>query len=244
MARHIGIVGVSPEGAALFYQSLSRQLADRLGEETDPNRHPRVTIHSKPIRLYLNALQRNDWVEVGGLLRRSADLLARCGAAFCVTPDHAVQHGVHVAAAVSAVPWLSMPEIVASSLAHHRCSKVGILGTRWVTRGSAYQTLLGLKGIQQLVPDDEATEQLDRVVFNELVFGRVRPASRELVLRVVRDFQARGCEGVVVASSEIPLILPTEASPLPLYDPTVMLAEAAADRSLSDPSEDPPSVIG
>ncbi len=244
MARHIGIVGVSPEGAALFYRLLSRQLAERLGQESDPQYHPRVTLHSKPIRLYLNALNKNDWVVVGGLLRRSADLLAHSGAAFCLTPDHAVQHGVHVAASGSPIPWISMPEMVAGMLAERQCKTVGILGTRWVTKGSAYQTLLGMRGIQQLIPDDEATERIDRIVFDELVYGRVRGDSRDHIYRTIEDFKQRGCEGVVMASSEIPLLLREEESPLPLYNPAEILARAAVDRSLSDPSDDPPSMIG
>src|SRR5262245_53241499 len=93
LTKHIGIVGVSPEGAALFYRQISRQAARLL----PPQEHPRVSIHNEPLALYIDAIRQNDWHAVGRLLRRSADLLARCGAEFCLSPDNAVQHGIHLA---------------------------------------------------------------------------------------------------------------------------------------------------
>lgn len=220
---HIGIVGVSPEGAALFYRQFTRQATRLKG----PKEQPRVTIHNEPLSLYIDAIRRDDWHEVGRLLRRSAELLARCGAEFCVTPDNAVQHGVQLAEVGSPIPWLPLPELVATDVANDRLRCVGILGTKLVTHSSTYQTHLGLRGIQVLPPEPDETETLDRIIFNELIYGETRPESRLEVLNIIGHFMKRGCEGVILAVSEAPLLVTSENSPLPVYDASEILAEAS-----------------
>ncbi len=223
MAKHIGIVAVSPEGAALFYRQIFRQAARRL----KPHEFPRVSLHNEPLAAYIDAVRAQDWHTVGELLRRSADILARCGAQVCLTPDNAVQHGVHLAEAGSPIPWLTMPELVAKAVEADGRKVVGLIGTKMVTTGSTYQTHLGLKGIRVLAPDPEGAETLDRVIFSELIYGRVRPESVAAVMRVVDSFAQQGCEGVVLASSEAPLVINPDNSRLPVYDAADILAQSA-----------------
>jgi aspartate racemase len=221
-SSHIGIVGVSPEGAALFYREVSRQASAMRG----PNDQPRVTIHNEPLSLYISAIRRDDWLEVGRLLRRSAELLARCGATICITPDHAVQHGVQLAEVGSPVPWIPAPDIVAQAVANDRRKVVGILGTKLVCRSSTYQTHLGLRGIQVEAPSDEDAEALDHVIYGELIFGQIRPESRLLVMGIIGRLASRGCEAIILACSEAPLLVTQENSPLPIYEAGELLARA------------------
>ncbi|CAG0955292.1 aspartate racemase [Phycisphaerales bacterium] len=229
MASHIGIVGVSPEGAAVFYQQLTRQAARLLG----PNDQPRISMHNEPLHLYLEAIRRNDWHGVDRLLRRSAELLARCGAHFCVSPDNAVQHAVQMAEVGSAIPWLPMTDLVATTVASEGRRTVGIIGTKLVTNSSTYQTHLGLKGVQVLGPEGGEDDTLDQIIFGELIYGDIRPESRLIVLHIIAGMARRGCEAVILACSEAPLLVTRENSPLPVYDAADILAEAAARRALT-----------
>lgn len=228
MTRHFGIVAVSPEGAALFFREVFRQAARLMS----PHEFPRVSLHSEPLALYIDALKAQDWHAVGELLRCSAELLAKSGARFCLTPDNAVQHGVHLAEAGSPIPWLTMPELVAQAVEKDGRRKVGLLGTMMVTSGSTYQSHLGMKGITVIPPEPGDAELLDRVIFSELIYGRVRPESRAALLAIVERLTAAGCEGVVVASSEVPLLLTPDNCRLPVYDAAGILAEAAVRRAM------------
>lgn len=231
MASHIGIVGVSPEGAALFYRQVTRH-ASRLRA---PNDQPPISIHNEPLWLYIEAIRRDDWHAVGKLLRRSCELLARCGATFCLTPDNAVQHGVQLAAAGSPIPWLPMTDLVAQRVAGDGLKTVGVIGTKMVTSSSTYQTHLGLRGVQVLAPDEAEAQALDEIIFGELIYGTIRPESRQYVLQVIRNLATRGCEAVILASSEAPLLVTSENAPLPVYDSAEILAELAIARTLASP---------
>ena len=223
LTRHIGIVGVSPEGAALFLQRLSRLAAKNGGV------HPRVSLHNEPLSHYLEAIHADDWHRVADLLRRSASMLAACGAEICLTPDNAVQHAIQLAEHESEIPWLSIPELVADALAKDNRTKVGLLGTRWVTQGAAFQTMLGMRGIQVLSPDEDDAERLDEIILGELIYGKILPSSHTEVVSIATRLQKRGCESLIVGSSEVPLVLDSSNSPLPLFDSAEILALRAIE---------------
>lgn len=228
MPKHIGIVGVSPEGSAFCYRMIGR----RASEVQEPAMRPLVSLHNRPFSNYVEALRRDDWPRIAELLRDSAVSLAHIGADFCVLPDNVCHHAIHLAEAHSPIPWLNMIDLVANALESNACRKVGLIGTKFVTSGSTYQTVLGLRGIHLLVPPEEETLEIDRIIFAEAVFGRVRAESRDRVARVVRTLADRGCEAVVLGSSEAPLLFGAESSPLPVFDPVELLAEAAIAHAL------------
>lgn len=228
VAKHIGIVAVSPEGAALFYRQVFRQASHLL----EPHLHPKVSLHNEPLAQYIDAVRANDWHAVGELLRRSAEILFRCGAEFCLSPDNAVQHGIQLAESGSPIPWLTMPELVARAVESDHRKVVGLIGTRMVTTGSVYQTHLGLRGVQVLVPEPQEAEEMDRIIFSELIYGDIRPESQVTVLRIIDNLAQRGCEGVILGSSEAPLVVTQENSTIPVYDAADLLARGALLRSI------------
>ena len=229
MTKHIGIVAASPEGAALFHRQISRHASEML----EPNQHPVISVHNQPLAHYVEAIQKDDWHRVGDLLRHSAELLSRCGAEFCMTPDNAVQHGVHLAEVGSPIPWVTMVDIVAESLKADERSVVGLIGTRLVTMGSTYQTTLGLQGVQVLVPEQDEIDELDRIIFQELVYGRVESASVSSVLKVIDALATRGCEGVILGCSEGRLLVEEGMSAIPVYDTVDLLARGAVCRAMA-----------
>lgn len=229
MAKHIGIVAASPEGAALFYRQVFRQASHVL----KPGEHLRVSLHNEPLSLYIDAIRKDDWHAVGELLRRSAQFLHRCGAEFCLSPDNAVQHGVHLAESGSPIPWLTMPDLVAKAVAADKRKVIGLIGTKMVTTASTYQTHLGIRGIQVLAPEPDEADEMDRIIFSELIYGEIRPKSQIAVLRIIDNLARRGCEGVILGCSEAPLLVTPENSHLPVYDAADILAIGAVQRAVS-----------
>lgn len=223
MTKHIGIAGVSPEGAALCVRHLSRRAAGLL----EPHEHPRISLHNEPLAYYIDAIRAGDWHAVGDLLRRSASILASCGADFCLTPDNAVQYAIHLAEHDSPIPWLSIPDLVATAVCQDERDVVGLIGTRWVTQGSSYQTRLGLRGVQVIVPSSEDIEAIDRIIVGELIYGRVRSESKKRAIEIASRLGDQGCQGLILGSSEAPLVFTPSTCPLPLYDAADILADQA-----------------
>jgi aspartate racemase len=223
MRTHLGIVGVSPEGVALFYRLLAR----RAGKARAQGEQPKLSVHNEPLADYIAALRADDWHTIGRLLRRSAEMLASCGAQCVMTPDNAVQHGVQLAEVGSPVPWLTMPALVGEAIARDNRKRVGIIGTKLVCFSSTYQTQLGLRGIRVSPPTEADANALDDIIFGELIYGSPRPESIAKIQTILQSMKDAGCEAVILASSELPLALEDVVSPLPLYDSVDVLANAA-----------------
>ncbi len=223
MAKHIGIIAVSPEGAALFYGQLTRHLS----KLAPPNDQPKITVHNEPVNLYIDAIRRGDWHQVARYMRRSADIVVAAGAEVCLVPDNIVQHAIPLAESGSTVPWLPMTDLVAQSVEGDKRKTVGVIGTKLVTESSTYQTPLGIRGIQVLPPTAQEADLLEQIIFGELLYGHIRPESRHAVHDIIGHFARRGCEGVILGCSEAPLVVTSENSALPVYDAADILAERA-----------------
>jgi aspartate racemase len=67
-ARHIGIVAVSAEGAALCYRTICLEGASLFG----PHGHPEITMHSHSLAEYMRHVEAGQWDAAGQLLLASA----------------------------------------------------------------------------------------------------------------------------------------------------------------------------
>ncbi len=221
MPKHIGIAAVSPEGSAVCYRLIGR----RVDEMPDGAKRPNITLHNRPFAGYIDALQRNDWPAIGAMLRETAVTLHQAGAEFCVLPDNVAHHALPLAEPTSPVPWINMIGLVAETVQSRGCKNVGIIGTKYVTYGSTYQTALGLRGIHLHVPDRDEADAIDRIIFSEAIRGSVKPASKARVLHAITELADRGCEALILGSSEASTMFSIEDSPLPVIDPLVLLAD-------------------
>jgi aspartate racemase len=228
--KHIGIAAVSPEGSAICY----RQIGRRASEIESPERRPLITLHNRPFSSYVEAIHRQDWTLMADMLRESAAVLHEAGADFCVLPDNVAHHALPMAETGSPIPWLNMIDLVAEAIQSNGCKTVGLIGTRFVTYGSTYQTVLGLRGMHLHVPPENDADDIDRIIFTEAVLGRVRRDSRDRVIGAIQRLADRGCEAVILGATEASLLFAVEESPLPTFDPVELLAEAAIRHALAD----------
>ena len=66
----------------------------------------------------------------------------------------------------------------------------------------------------------------------ELVNGVFTDGARREYSRIIDRLAARGCDAVGLVCTEIPLLVPPDASPLPVLDSTRLLARAAFDTAI------------
>lgn len=228
MAKHIGIVAVSYEGAALCYQSICAEAATFMGEHN----HPEVTMHSFPLADYIRFLSRLDWEGMAGLLLESVERVARSGADFAICPANTAHEAFEFMKGRSPIPLLHIVEAVADVAASLRLSKLGVLGTKFLMEGKVYGEVLSGRGIEAAIPQAEERERINTLIFDELVKGTLKSSTRDYFRGVVEELSRAGCDGVVMGCTEIPLILKPEDVEVPLLDSTRLLAQAALREAL------------
>ena len=107
-----------------------------------------------------------------------------------------------------------------------------MLGTHWTMEEDFYVGRLARAGLAVEVPDVADRDLVDRVIFDELTQGEVRAESRSAYARIAADLATKGAEAIVLACTEIELLLGPDDSPVPLLDSMRVHAEAAVDAAL------------
>ena len=115
--------------------------------------------------------------------------------------------------------------------AGHR--RIGLLGSAFTMEQDFYKGRLADEhGLDVIVPDAADRATVHRIIYDELVRGRVEAASRDAYRAVIRRLVANGAEAIILGCTEIMLLVSAEDSPVPLYDTTGLHAEAAVALAL------------
>ena len=227
MARHIGIVACSAEGAALCYRTVCLEGAQYLGALD----HPEVSMHTHSLAEYMKCIDRDDWPGVAELMLSSAHKLARVGAHFLICPDNTIHQAMPWVTRRSPLPWLHIAEVVAGQAVERGFRRLAITGTRYLIDSEVYPEKLSARGVGYLRPNPVERSEINRIIFSELVAGVFSPAAVSYFQKVIARMRDEGCDAVILGCTEIPLIMNDENSPLPTLDSTRLLARAALQRA-------------
>jgi aspartate racemase len=231
MIRHIGIVACSAEGAALCYRTICAEGAQFMGE----HQHPEITMHTWPLSDYMEHIRQGKWEQVAQLMLSSARKVAGAGAAFAICPDNTIHQAFEFVVGQSPVPWLHIARAVAEEARARGFMRLGILGTRYLMEGPVYPETLRKYGLSGSIPAASDREQINRIIFKELVNGVFLESSRLYFNEVISKLKDDGCDAVVLGCTEIPLIVRPEEAALPTLDSTRLLARAALREALRQP---------
>ena len=229
MTKHIGIVAGSPEGAALCYRTICLEAPAVMGEYN----HPEITMNSVPMAEQMPRIDADDWEALGQSMAQSAQKLANAGADFAICPDNTYHQAFPYLIPRSPIPWLHIASAVGAEAQRLGYTRLGILGTKYLTEGPVYPEALAEFKIEREIPDQPDRERINEIIFKELVNGIFPEASRLFFNEVTDKLKSRGCDAVVLGCTEIPLIVRPDDCPLPTLDSTRLLARAALKRALA-----------
>ncbi len=229
MAKHIGIVGCSAEGAALCYRTICGEAPPIMGEHM----HPEVSMHTHPLAEYMVHIRTADWEKVADLMLSSTQKLSQNGAQFAICPDNTIHEAFDFVKERSPIPWLHIAETVADEARARGYTQLAVLGTKYLMTGPVYPNTLEKYDIAGHIPDEHDRERIDDVIFDELVNGIFTEQSRYYFNDVIEKLKARGCDAAILGCTEIPLIVDPADCPLPVLDSTRLLARAALKEALA-----------
>ena len=181
MAEHVGIVACSAEGAALCYRTLCSEASALMGEHM----HPEVSMHTHPLGEYMVHIRSGNWAEVAELMLSSAKQLATIGAQFAICPDNTIHQAFDLVTARSPIPWLHIADAVAQETRAQGLNTLAITGTKYLMTGPVYPDRLSKSGMAVQIPDETDRDQINSIIFNELVNGVFAEKSRLYLNEVV-----------------------------------------------------------
>lgn len=230
MAKHIGIVACSAEGASLCYRTLCAEAPIQMGEHM----HPEISMHTHPLSEYMVHIRSGNWSEVAKLMISSVRKLSDIGVDFAVCPDNTIHQAFDLVMAESPIPWLHIAEAVADEANSGGFGNLAITGTKYLMTGPVYPGILEKQGMTCQIPDEVDRERIDTIIFKELVNGVLLEESRLYFNEVIQRLKDQGCDAVVLGCTEIPLLVDPNDCPLPALDSTRLLARAALKEALRE----------
>lgn len=223
--KTIGLIGgMSWQSTIPYYRLINETVSRTLGG-----------FHSAKIIVWsidfadMEELQRTgQWEESGVQLTKVARALEAAGAEMLVIGTNTMHIVADQIAAGIGIPLLHVADAAAAAVLEAGARTVGLLGTRFTMEKEFYRQRLESHGLSVLIPEEADRDEVHRVIYEELVLGRIEDASRDAYRRVIADLIARGAEAIIFGCTEIGLLVSQSDSAVPVFDTTIIHAEAAA----------------
>jgi aspartate racemase len=175
-----------------------------------------------------------DWARAGETLSASARRLEQAGAGALVIAANSMHKVYDQIAAAVEIPILHIADCVGARMKAQGATNASLIGTRNVMTESFYRQRLVAHGVDLPAPDMAIVETLNAIIYDQLMVGKVtRDAQRELKTIITRKEQD-GIEAIILACTELELIVDIDANILPIFDSARIHCDAAVDWILGD----------
>jgi aspartate racemase len=227
--KRLGVLGgMGPESTIAYYRLVVATVRERWPVRPQAP----VLINSIDVQRVLRLAGESALRELTDYLVSELEVLAKGGAALGVlaanTP-HIVFDDVRQR---SPIPLVSIVEAACEAARARGLKRLGIFGTKFTMQGRFYPHVFSKAGISLLTPRDDEQDLIHERYVGELLANVFSPDTRERLLQIARAMQERdGVHGIILAGTELPLLLTTEtASGMPLLDTTRIHVQAAVEQ--------------
>jgi len=226
----IGLIGgMSWESSAAYYQALNVGVESRVGGFSSAK-----TVMTSVDFAEVTALEDQErWDDVAEILAGAAQGVERAGADFlmlCTTTFHRVAE--QVVAAID-IPLLHLADVVAEACKAQRLDTVALIGTTFAMSRSFFIDRIASHGLEVHVPDARHHDTINRIIYDELVHGKVLDNSRRTIVGMIEELWDQGAGGLILGCTELELLVHQADSELPVFPCTTLHVEAALDRALA-----------
>ncbi|NOH72015.1 aspartate/glutamate racemase family protein [Vibrio pectenicida] len=228
--KTIGIIGgMSWESTSSYYKFINQAVNNEKGG-----------LHSAKIILYsvdfaeIECLQKSEeWGKAAVILSQVAQSLENAGADFIIVATNTmhkvfdeIQEGV-------STPLLHIADPTGQNIVDKGITKVGLIGTAFTMEQDFYKQRLKSKfGIEVIVPNGVQRRLVHDVIYDELCVGKISARSKQDFKTIIEDLTAEGAQGVILGCTEIGLLLDSSDIDIPVFDTTVIHAQATVREAL------------
>jgi len=231
LMKTLGIVGgIGPESTVDYYRSLIRIWR----EQTMDGSAPSILVNSIDLKKMLGLIAANKLSEVTAYLSGEMERLARAGADVGLLTANSAHIVFDELQQRSSIPLISIVEATREAAEGLGLRRLGLFGIRFTAQGRFYPDVFSKVGISLIVPEEDEQAYIDDKYLNELVNGVFLPETRNQLLTIIdRLAKQEHAQGVILAGTELPLILRDTSSAIPLLDTTQIHVKAAINALLS-----------
>ncbi|MCX2477675.1 amino acid racemase [Pedobacter sp. MC2016-15] len=227
--KTIGIIGgLSPESTVVYYKGLNDGIRERTGRQ----HQAKITINSVDGGEIWKFRQQNDWNAQGKIVAEAALSLEKAGADFILLAGNTMHRVSDAIESVINLPFLHLIDVTAKRIKAEGITIVGLTGTSVTMTDKFYIERLAKFGITTIIPNPEDVESMDRIIYNELIWGIISPESRIIFTDIIRRLTDSGAEGVILGCTELTLFMPLNYD-TKIFDTTQIHIEEALNLAIT-----------
>ena len=229
--KTLGVVGgIGPDSTVDYYLSLMKMWREKTADGTSPS----ILINSIDLTKLIGLIAAQALPELTAYLSAEVERLARAGAGaglIAANTPHIVFDEVQ---RMSSIPLISIVEAVREAAEELGFRKLGLLGNKFTMQGLFYSEVFSRAGISLVVPNQNEQDQIHPIYMNELVKGIFLPESKKRLLAIADRLAAdERVQGVILAGTELPLLLRDANCGIPFLDTSQIHVKAAMSWLLS-----------
>ena len=224
--RKIGLIGgMSWASTELYYRHLNKGVQKRLGAAC-----------SAPIMLEsLNYCELSrlttpeQWAHAKDVLIASAKRLEDAGATALMIAANSMHKVAEDVAAAISIPLLHIVDETGEKMKADGIKATAVIGTRNVMTEAWFRQRLVRHGLTLAPYDMSRAEEIDRIIYEELMQGKASENSRRTMKTFITDIAKQDIQAIVLACTELVMLVDPDANVLPIYDTTRIHVAAGVD---------------
>lgn len=227
----IGLIGgLSWESTIEYYRIINEEVRKR----TSPGTSAKLILNSMNFQEVADLQHAGKWEELYEMMAEAALELEQMGANAIFICTNLMHKAVPTMESRISVPIIHIADVVAKKVKADGLKKVALLGTIYTMEHDFYRKRLEDKhGLEVIIPNKSDRELISEIIYKELCCGILSDRAKQEYLRVVAALAREGAEGVLLACTEIPLLIKNGEAEIPLYETTSLHAMAAVEEALA-----------
>jgi len=215
---------MGPQATQVFYQ----RILDRTDAARDQEHLPTLIWSDTTMPDRTEAILSGNGEPCYDRLREDAALLARCGCTLLAIPCNTSHFFVPRLQEAVSVPVVNMIRESVEVMARNRRRRVGILATDGTIQAELYQKELAAHGLEPVVPARDMQDMVMQIIYDEIKRGET--GSREKFTLIDRALRDMGCDGAILACTELSVYRAYHSLPDFYLDAMEVLAEVCITR--------------
>ena len=196
--QRLGILGgMGPQATQVFYQ----RILDKTDASRDQEHVPTLIWSDTGMPDRTRAILSGETEPVFARLLSGARLLEREGCTVLAIPCNTSHFFADQLQKELEAPLIHMPRETVAVLAADGKKRVGILATDGTVQTGIYQKECAAQGVEGVAPDPETQRVVMSIIYDEIKRGE--KGSREKFAAIDRALRRMGCDGAILACTEL-----------------------------------------
>lgn len=214
--KKLGLIGgIGPESTVMYYRKIIHGIQQQAGKEN----LPRLSIESLNPFTVFSLCRQQAFEELADYVLAAIHNLAAGGADIAALTGNTPNIVLDRVLPLSPIPIVSAIEATRQAAQQRGARRLGLLGTVFTMSNRFFKTPFEEQDMHIAVPSQPQIVRIQAKIEAELEHGIVTEDTRQEFVSIIAQLQQReGIDHVMLACTELPLILSDANSPVPCLD--------------------------